>query len=45
MEDLKYHSILDDAGNCYFQFKVKPTERYWKLVEAFTQLSVLAKGE
>ena len=45
VEDLKYHSILDDAGNCYFQFKVKPTERYWKLVEAFTQLSVLAKGE
>ena len=34
MEDLKYHSILDDAGYCYFQFKVKPTEkvqnRRWK---------------
>ena len=27
MEDLKYHSMLDDAAYCYFEFKVKAIER------------------
>ncbi|XP_074628579.1 uncharacterized protein LOC141886303 [Acropora palmata] len=28
VENLKYHSILDAAGYCCFQFKVKPTKRF-----------------
>lgn len=28
VEDLKYYSIFDDVGYCYFQFKVKLIERF-----------------